>query len=99
MEIGVNAVRASEPIGMGFIQYRKEDDHVTPSEMAPHLSMWGLSIDYFRGRMVKLGIERLANEEWRISLPTRDGLPRPDFQSWCRKYPTVAALIESVVKS
>ncbi len=44
--------------------------------------------DYVFGRMMKLGLE------WdETGVTVRDDAPRPDYQAWCRKYPTYEDLV------
>src|SRR6266446_1478173 len=50
--------------------------------------------DYVFGRMMKLGLQ------WgKDFVEFRDSVPRPDYQSWCRKYPTYEALIQAAIES
>ncbi len=50
--------------------------------------------DYVFGRMMKLG---LSWDAAGVTVP--DVAPRPDYQSWCRVYPTYAALVHAAVKA
>ncbi len=51
--------------------------------------------DYVFGRMMKFGLQ--WNE---TSVSFNDYGPlRPDYQAWCRKYPTVTALLQAAVES
>ena len=50
--------------------------------------------DYVFGRMMKLRLE------WdSTSVTFSDGKPHPDYQAWCRKYPTYQSLVEAAIKS
>ncbi len=50
--------------------------------------------DYVFGRMMKLGLKWDAD-----SVEFTDSAPRPDYQSWCRKYPTTEALVRAAIES
>ena len=91
LQIAANAVNASTPMGMGFLHFQPKE--YTPEEMRKCLSDYGLSIDYFDGRMTKFYIIRAENDQWRVV----DHGPRSDYQSWASKYPTYEALAGSVL--
>ena len=92
-QIAANAVNASSPMGMGYLQfdqgkvYGSSDFNHPYDETRPRFSL-----DYVDGRMVKLHLARVADGIW----STSDREPTSDYQSWCRKYPTYRALVESV---
>lgn len=90
-QILCNAVNASIPVGMGFLQYQKGE--YKEVEMAFHNSCY--SIDYYDGRMVKLAIKELAVRKWKVLTPDKE--PNIEYQSWAVKYPTTKELIESVL--
>lgn len=49
--------------------------------------------DYVFGRMMKLHLK--WGKDWvEVPEPKHDK-PRPDYQAWCRKYPTINALVEA----
>lgn len=50
-----------------------------------------LNADYVFGRMVKLSVSRPSDTE--LDIPDHE--PRSDYQSWCRKYPSYAALFDA----
>ena len=53
--------------------------------------------DYVFGRMMKL---RLAWGSDSVEVPEAEyDKPTPDYQSWCRKYPTRMALVEAAIDS
>jgi len=88
-QIAANAVNASIPMGMGFLQATNKEFKSTEFD----LTKSGLNLDYVQGRMVKLTINRLENNKWIIV-----GSARADYQSWVSKYPTNRALVESIIK-
>ena len=50
--------------------------------------------DYVFGRMMKLGLE------WDDkSVTFRDSTPRPDYQSWCKKYASYKDLVDAAIES
>lgn len=50
--------------------------------------------DYVFGRMMKLGLK------WdETSVEVRDNQPRPDYQAWCKTYPTYEALVQKAIES
>lgn len=95
------AYEASEPVGMGFLQYRTdltedtlwdalEIDVTTKDGVVTN----GVYIDYGYGRMMKYGITFTLSE-----VKGRGVTVSPDYQSWCKKYPTYDALIEAAIAS
>lgn len=52
--------------------------------------------DYVFGRMMKLTL-RWDNETNEIEIS--EAIPRADYQSWCRKYPSYKALIDAAIES
>ncbi len=95
------AWQASECLGMGRLQNKPGatidmvwDNVVTSGDYTvSHDRPGEPSADYVFGRMMKL---RLKYDDVSISYP--DSEPRPDYQSWCRKYPTYEALINAAMK-
>lgn len=88
-QIAVNAIKASTPMGMGWMHYNpnqtiREEDIKFYSD--------GIEIDYFSGRMVKLSIKQLKEDVWNVL----NELPKIDYQSWAGKYPTCKDLVSSV---
>ncbi|MEG4964471.1 MULTISPECIES: hypothetical protein [unclassified Microcoleus] len=90
IQIAVNAIRYSRPIGLGYLEALRElDTKLGDIE----LEDGNLDLDYVAGRCVKLFIRNIGGEMWEIAQsPTRD------YQTWVSKYPTNEALVESVVK-
>jgi hypothetical protein len=92
LQLMANAVNASIPMGMGYLQH--EEKEYTADDMRAEMdAKGGIDFDYFRGRMVKTGIEKTATG-YRLS----DGKPHSSYQSWARKYPTYQALADSVLE-
>lgn len=90
IQIAVNAIRYSRPIGLGYLEALKELDIKLGDIELRH---GNLELDYVAGRCVKLFIRNIGDETWEIAeSPTRD------YQTWVSKYPTNEALVESVVK-
>ena len=58
-----------------------------PTEAQEHFDGWGCDIDYFHGRMVKFSMKQLDDHTWQAA----DNIT-PDYQSWCRTYPSYQAL-------
>jgi len=92
-QIAANAVNASDPGGpqsMGWLHHT--DKVFQPTDITMRDNM--LSLDYVQGRMVKLHMRCVNTEEqiWEVS----GSVPRPDYQSWYRTYPTFASLLQSV---
>lgn len=100
------------PVGMGVLQDRpgitKEDVWVNvntgkyggdyPSGegiITPNANRPGrVTGDYVFGRMMKLRVE------WDTeSITVSDCNPHPDYQSWCRIYPTYQALVAAAVQN
>lgn len=86
-EIGANASNASTPAGMGILHFQPGN---IPIEHFSLPDKGDFSLDYVQGRMVKLNIWKKDNH-WEI----RD-VADPEYQSWCRKYPTARSLLLSV---
>lgn len=66
-QIAANAVNASVPVGMGHIHFR-------PGDYAPEdieVTEFGVEIDYFHGRMVKLYIKPCKGDSWETRGQTR----------------------------
>lgn len=88
--IMANAVNASTPMGLGFLQYQNKAYNV--QDMEPYVidsERIFADLDYVDGRMVKLTIFK---EEGQYVI--RDDF-RADYQSFVNLYPTVEALIKS----
>lgn len=89
-EIIKNAVNASRPMGMGFLQFEEKDytpeEIKLPSDIVP----CPIYVDYFAGRMVKLHFALAGDDRWK----TRNEVEL-DYQSWARKYPTTLDLLKA----
>lgn len=86
--MAANAISASRPMGMGYLHYK-------PGEIAAsavHLTGFGVEVDYYQGRMVKLYIARLEDGLWEFR---GFKAPHPEYQSWCAKYPSYEELLGS----
>jgi hypothetical protein len=81
-----NAVNASSPMGLGFLQHDSSKSFV-----AEDFDTQYTSLDYVQGRMVKLWINKLGVNHYQID----DEAPRKDYQSWVSTYPTYEALLAS----
>ncbi len=90
IQIAVNAIRYSRPLGLGYLEALKElDIKLGDIDLEDGI----LDLDYVAGRCVKLFIRNIGGEMWEIAEhPTRD------YQTWVGKYPTNEALVESVIK-
>lgn len=91
-EIALNAILASKVVGMGVYQAA----HFAGVPLGVddiELDEDGVYIDYFRGRMVKLCINKKGEDSWEI----RDKVDI-EYESWGEKYPTAEALVNSVIK-
>ena len=88
--IMANAVNASIPVGMGFLQYQDKTYSVQDMEryVRDDEEIFAY-IDYADGRMVKLTIFKKDGQYF-----IQDNF-RADYQSFVRVYPTVEALIKS----
>jgi hypothetical protein len=91
IEIGLNAINASKPVGLGAIVF--SDKVYTKSDLTLTEFLHGLSIDYFQGRMVKLHIKSHGEGIW----STCDDPPKWDYQSWWFTYPTYFDLVKSAI--
>jgi hypothetical protein len=90
LEIGALAVNAAEPVGMGYLHYVEGD--YKPEDLRENLEKDGsLYIDYFRGRITKLYIQKIQNETYR----TRNDL-NTEYQSFGKLYKDFKALIDTV---
>jgi hypothetical protein len=88
-QIAARATQTALPLGLGIFQYSSE--HVfNPEDFT--LEDRGLSLDYVKGRCVKLYIHRLPDSEWEIT----DSFSQ-DYQSWSYMYSTVAQLLDGIV--
>ena len=90
LQVECNAINSSIPAGMGFLHatskvFRSKDISIKYDQ---------INMDYVQGRMVKLMIKRVKDNEWECV----GSSPRSDYQSWCHKYPTYEALVSSVVE-
>lgn len=95
------------PMGMGILQARggvSEDDVWANVREARDYGPGADKImgsnkpgkaygDYVFGKMMKLGIDW---DDKGLTVIGQD--PRPDYQSWCRKYRTYKDLIEAAIK-
>lgn len=95
-----------KPMGMGVLQdhpgatkeqvsanVESRGDYPGGTAMLPRKpgELYG---DYVFGRMMKLMI---GFDDHGVTV--RSDAPKPDYQSWCRKYPTYQALIEAAIAS
>lgn len=89
------------PLGMGFLQDKPGATKEQVLNNVVNSDYGGLRKsgpgefdgDYVFGRMMKLTI-RFDDET--VSVPDSD--PRPDYQAWCKKYPSYESLIEAAAK-
>lgn len=82
------AYQASRPMGLGFLQEKSglaKEDIVRETKVGDH----SLSADYCFGRMMKTHFS--VND----GMLTCNDTPHGDYQSWARRYPTYAALIDA----
>jgi hypothetical protein len=86
-----NAVNAAKPMGMGLLRHNP-DSQFTAADFLEEAKSGRISIDYLQGRMIKLHIFRKKSGPWFINDKFRS-----DYQSWCVKFPTPEALINSAV--
>ena len=82
------AANASQPMGMGFLHYQETE--YTAEDMGEKIE-GELYLDYFHGRMVKFGVDKVDENTYQV----RSMDPQYDYQSWCSTYPTVRALVEA----
>jgi hypothetical protein len=87
-EISHNAVKASRPAGMGFLQ--PHETIPSAQELEPE-DKSDANLDYVYGRMVKVYFRRLGDDTWACH-----GEPRSDYQSWSSAYPSYKDLVLSV---
>jgi len=91
-KICINAIKASKPVGLGFLHY---SDEVKTKEDDILISMKTFfDLDYIEGRMVKLGIRKIGENLWETMGGDK---PNVEYQSWCSTYPTYESLVESLV--
>jgi hypothetical protein len=95
-------------IGMGVLQDRGEQDEDAVWRQAygrwdypggrelRGLAEGEVEADYVFGRMMKLVLK--FGPDW-VETRNDDFPPRPDYQSWCRQYPTYKALFDAAVAS
>lgn len=93
-QIAVNAIHASEPVGMGLLHYVPGDHWTTENIPLDDLGTT-INLDYVQGRMVKLYMKKGESGTWAIK--DLNGLPNVEYQSWAKKYPTYDDLILSVI--
>lgn len=85
-----NAVNASSPVGMGFLQFQNKV--YSPADMESYViddKEIFTSLDYVDGRMVKLTIFKQEGQ-----YIIRDGFTA-DYQSFMCRYATVEDLVKS----
>lgn len=87
-QMAANACQHSKAVGIGRLHFNP--DTVFKAEHFPVGLGAAINLDYVQGRMVKLNIWSEAEDVWKM----RDKAD-PEYQSWCRKYPTARSLIES----
>lgn len=90
VEAAKKAIAASVPMGLGFLHFRLQDHVPDDAEVRECLTHEGIDIDYFRGRMVKFWLRRIGPDTWEAQ-----DTVSPEYQSWCRKYPSYQALFEA----
>lgn len=90
-------------LGMGFLQ---DNPGATKEDVWKNVASDGdytvnfrnkkgeVLADYVFGRMMKLSVKYTDDE-----LEVRDESPKPDYQAWCREYPTYEALIEKAAQN
>ncbi|MEO1208554.1 MAG: hypothetical protein AAFX78_03345 [Cyanobacteria bacterium J06638_20] len=91
-QIAANAVNASKPMGLGYMQY--DESVVFPAQDFSPDSNGSIYLDYVGGRMVKLNIRHLGDGLYEIS----DNISA-DYQSWIGEYATSQALVGSVIST
>lgn len=92
-QIALNAILASKVVGMG--KYQAAHFAGVPLGIGDiDLDDEGVYIDYFRGKMVKLGIVKEGENLWKISNSVDI-----EYQSWVQTYPTTEDLVNSVLGS
>ena len=82
------AINASQPMGMGFLQFNPKEV-ATSVDVEIHRN--SLHVDYHGGRMVKFHAHRIEAGKWSFA----DEL-RPDYQSWCHKYHSYTDLLDAI---
>lgn len=83
------AANASAPMGMGYLHFRPEVRF--KAEDFPVLSSdSGVYLDYVQGRMVKLSLHRVGENEWQAA----DQISS-EYESWVNRYPSYAELAEA----
>lgn len=98
------AYNASVPIGMGWLQERPD---VTEESLwkgyggngRPGRAVHEAYVDYGYGRMMKVGVivgRTDGGNPLAVEI-TNDGTPRGDYQSFARRYPTYADLLNAAV--
>ena len=96
-------VAAGGPQGMGFMRDNPKADKAAVWKQAYECGDYSgrhpgdgnnLSADYVFGRMLKLRVRRPSP----TVLELTDNTPTRDYQSWCGKYPTYAALFDAAEK-
>jgi hypothetical protein len=101
VNILTKAINASEPMGLGHLDYVKKE--YTAAEVGDKITLlWPnaltgpiVNIDYFEGRMVKFYARRLELNGSTFEIHTFRP-PATDYQSWAKTYPTYTSLIGSV---
>lgn len=86
------AFKASSPAGMGFLHADTANQQTEETLFADsNEGRSVISTDYVMGRMMKTDFRVVDGK-----LQIRPEVPRPDYQSWGREYPTAANLIAAV---
>lgn len=95
IEIALKAINASSPVGMGYLHY--EPRNYTREDLVPDLleqiDQRGVYIDYFAGRMVKLNIFKVRDEQ---DVYEARNILQSDYQSFVLKYKDMKALLDTV---
>lgn len=89
-QIGINAIEASKPAMLEYLGTESVERPVTLDDL--EIDENGLRIEYFRGKIVELFIHKDAEDQWSLDDSVELG-----YQSWIKVYPTVKALVESVL--
>ena len=93
MQMGANATNASAIVGMGAFQAMSHPDKISPEFFREWVEVhMRMDLDYVAGRMVKLYIEFLGDQVWKIN-NTNINI---EYQSWGGKYSTYPDLLNSV---
>ena len=90
------AYKASQVIGMGYMQARDEATKAEVMSSTAAIAGNAYYADYVFGRMMKLML-RLSADGKQLEVP--DTVPMFDYQSWCFRYPTYNDLFNAAFAS